>query len=86
MNYSILMDKHNTHMDTFCNYIKEQESEGKLAKCEFSFLWEDLETMFLKGPYERIFFNHVVSHISDRKALYRKFSSALSGDGVFICT
>lgn len=80
------VDKHNTHMDTFCNYIKEQESEGKLAKCEFSFLWEDLETMFLKGPYERIFFNHVVSHISDRKALYRKFASALSGDGVFTCT
>ncbi len=26
------VDKHNTHMDTFCNYMKEQEAEGKLAK------------------------------------------------------
>lgn len=80
------VDKHNTHMDTFCNYMKEQKSEGKLADCEFSFVWEDLETMSLNGPYERIFFNHVVSHISDRNALYRKFSSALSRNGVFICT
>ena len=80
------VDKHNTHMDTFCYYMKEQEAEGKLAECEFSFLWEDLESMSLNGPYERIFFNHVVSHISDRNALYRKFSSALSKDGVFICT
>ena len=80
------VDKHNTHMDTFCDYIKEQESEGKLAECEFSFLWEDLEIMSLDGPYERIFFNHVVSHISDRNSLYRKFSTALSERGVFICT
>lgn len=80
------VDKHNTHMDTFCNYMKEQELEGKLAECEFSFVWDDLETMSLNGLYERIFFNHVVSHISDRKALYRKFASALSRDGIFICT
>lgn len=80
------VDKHNTHMDTFCNYMKEQESEGKLAECKFSFVWDDLETISLDGPYERIFFNHVVSHISDRKTLYRKFASVLSGDGVFICT
>lgn len=80
------VDKHNTHMDTFCNYMKEQKAEGKLAECEFSFVWEDLESMSLNGPYERIFFNHVVSHISDRNALYRKFSSALSKDGVLICT
>lgn len=80
------VDKHNTHMDTFCNYMKEQELEGKLAECEFSFVWDDLGTMSLNGLYERIFFNHVVSHISDRKALYRKFASALSRDGIFICT
>ena len=80
------VDKHNTHMDTFCNYIKEQEAEGKLAECEFSFVWDDLETMPLNGSYGRIFFNHVVSHISDRNTLYRNFSSALSKDGVFICT
>ena len=57
-----------------------------MAECEFSFVWDDLETMFLNGLYERIFFNHVVSHISDRKALYCKFASALSRDGIFICT
>lgn len=80
------VDKHNTHMDTFCDYIKEQKSEGKLPQCEFSFVWDDLETTSLDGPYERIFFNHVVSHISDRNTLYRKFSTALSESGVFICT
>lgn len=82
----ICVDKHNTHMDTFCEYIREQEAEGKLSGREFSFVWEDLENSHLNGPYERIFFNHVVSHISDRMALYRKFSSALSEEGVFICT
>lgn len=80
------VDKHNTHMDTFCNYIEEQKSEGCLADNEFSFVWKDLETMSLQGPYERIFFNHVAAHISDRGALYRKFASALSEDGIFICT
>ena len=80
------VDKHNTHMDTFCSYIEEQRAEGKLAECEFDFCWDDLETMNLPGSYERIFFNHVVAQISDRPALYRKFSSALSEDGVFICT
>lgn len=57
-----------------------------MAESEFSFAWEDLEAMSLNGSYERIFFNHVVSHISDRNALYRKFSSALSKEGVFVCT
>ncbi len=80
------VDKHNTHMDAFHNYIEEQKAEGKLAECEFDFCWDDLETMPLSGAYERIFFNHVVSQISDRPALYRKFSSVLSEVGVFICT
>lgn len=80
------VDKHNTHMDTFCGYIKDQQSEGNFSECEFSFLWDDLETMSIKGPYERIFFNHVAGHINDRTALYRKFSSALNENGVFVCT
>ena len=75
------VDKHNTHMDTFCDYIKEQEAEGNLGDNEFAFVWGDLESMFLEGPYDRIFFNHVVSHISDRNTLYRKFSTALSENG-----
>ena len=82
----ICVDKHNTHMDTFCTYIRERESEGCLADSEFFFVWEDLETMLLNGCYDRIFFDHVASHISDRNALYRKFSSVLSETGVFICT
>ncbi len=80
------VDKHNTHMDSFCDYITEQEEKGHLAEGEFSFVWDDLETMSFEGPFKRIFFNHVASHISDRPALYKKFSSALSKDGVFICT
>ncbi len=82
----ICVDKHNTHMDTFCTYISEHASECCLADSEFSFVWEDLENMILKGCYDRIFFDHVVAHISDRNALYRKFSSVLSRSGVFICT
>lgn len=80
------VDKHNTHMDTFCCYIKDQKSEGYFSECEFSFLWDDLETMSIKGPYERIFFNHVAGHINDRTALYRKFFSALCENGAFVCT
>ena len=80
------VDKHNTHMDTFCDYITEQEAGRNLGDNEFVFVWGDLESMFLEGPYDRIFFNHVVSHISDRNTLYRKFSTALSENGVFICT
>lgn len=80
------VDKHNTHMDAFCTYIREQEAEGNLGDNEFTFVWEDLESMSLVGTYDRIFFNHVVSHIGDRNALYRKFSLALSENGVFICT
>ncbi len=80
------VDKHNTHMDTFCTFIHEEVSAGSMPDGIFSFVWEDLETMSLDGPYERIFFNHVVSHIGNRNDLYRKFSLALSEDGVFICT
>ncbi len=80
------VDKHNTHMDEFYNYIQEQERAGRLVEGQFSFVWDDLETMSLEGSYERIFFNHVASNIGDRNALYRKFASALAEDGVFICT
>ncbi len=80
------VDKHNTHMDTFCADIREGTLAENLAGSEFSFVWDDLETMSLNGPYERIFFNHVVAHISDRNTLYHKFASALSEKGVFICT
>lgn len=80
------VDKHNTHMDTFCNYIEEQKAGDRLGDCEFNFLWDDLETMTLNGAYERIFFNHVMQQISDRPALYRRLASVLSDGGVFICT
>lgn len=80
------VDRHNTHMDVFSNYIKEQEEEKKLGSSKFSFVWDDLEEMSIDEKYERIFFNHVASHIIDRKVLYRKFASALSENGIFICT
>ena len=80
------VDRHNTHMDTFCHYEQEQRKEGKFANSDFSFIWDDLETMQLKKNYDRIFFNHVVSHIEDRAALYRKFLEALAANGTLICT
>ncbi len=80
------VDRHNTHMDTFCEFIKEQKAAGQLADSEISFVWDDLETMQINGPYDRIFFNHVVSHIGDRGAMYRKLFSALSAEGTLICT
>ncbi len=80
------VDRHNTHMDSFCSYIKEQEKEGGLEEDMFTFVWDNLETMSFKGSYERIFFNHVASHISDRNALYHKFATALSDRGELICT
>lgn len=80
------VDKHNTHMDTFCAYVREGSLGEDASNSKFSFVWEDMETMPLNGPYHRIFFNHVVSHISDRNALYQKFSATLAEDGVFVCT
>lgn len=80
------VDKHNTHMDTFCDFIKEKEIEGRLLDKDFSFIWKDLETMNFDDKYDIIFFNHVAFQVSDRMAMYRKFSNALSDDGTFICT
>lgn len=80
------VDKHNTHMDTFCEYVQEQKKEGQFADSEISFVWDDLETMPITGSYDRIFFNHVVYHIGNRAALYRKFANALSEKGILICT
>ena len=80
------VDRHNTHMDTFCAFLEEQRKEGKFANSEFSFVWDDLETMFFEGVYDRIFFNHTVSHIADRKALYHKFYDALANAGILTCT
>ncbi len=80
------VDKHNTHMDTFCEYVREQKKEGRFTDSEISFVWDDLETMPLAGPYDRIFFNHTVSHIVDRPALYRKFYEALTTTGILTCT
>lgn len=80
------VDKHNTHMDTFNEYIQEQKAEGQFASNEISFVWDDLETMPIVGPYNVIFFNHVVFFIENRDALYRKFANALSENGTLICT
>ncbi len=80
------VDRHNTHMDTFCTYVEEGKLAEKDKNSTFSFIWGDMEVMPIEGSYHRIFFNHVVSHISDRKAMYQKFSKAFAKDGVFVCT
>ena len=80
------VDRHNTHMDTFCAFLEEQKSAGNFANSEFSFVWDDLETMQLEGNYDRIFFNHTVAYIADRMALYHKFYDALAANGILTCT
>ena len=80
------VDRHNTHMDGFCGYMEEQKQAGKFANSEFAFVWDDLETMSFEKTYDRIFFNHTVTHIADRMALYRKFSEALAENGILTCT
>ena len=80
------VDRHNTHMDTFCAFLEEQKSAGNFANGEFFFVWDDLETMQLEGTYDRIFFNHTVAHIADRMALYHKFYDALAKSGILTCT
>jgi len=80
------VDRHNTHMDTFCAFLEEQRKEGKYANSEFSFVWDDLEIMSFEEKYDRIFFNHTVSHIADRMALYHKFYDALAANGILTCT
>lgn len=80
------VDRRNTHMETFCAFLEEQKAAGKFVNNEFTFVWDDLETMSFEKNYDRIFFNHTVSHIADRKALYRKFYEALAETGVLTCT
>jgi len=80
------VDKHNTHMDTFCTFFEEQKQAGKFADSEFDFVWDDLETMSFAKNYDRIFFNHTVSNIADRMALYHKFFDTLAATGIFTCT
>lgn len=80
------VDRHNTHMDTFCAFLEEQKQAGKFANSEFTFVWDDLETMSFERNFDRIFFNHTVSHIADRTALYRKFYEALAATGILTCT
>jgi DNA-binding transcriptional MerR regulator len=80
------VDRHNTHMDTFCAFLEEQKAEGKFADSKFDFVWDDLETMSFEKNYDRIFFNHTVSHIADRVALYHKFYDALAEEGILTCT
>lgn len=80
------VDRHNTHMDTFCAFLEEQKQGGKFADSEFVFVWDDLETMSFEKNYDRIFFNHTVAHIADRVALYHKFYEALAATGTLTCT
>lgn len=78
------VDRHNTHADTFCEYMQEQKD--CLVSRNFSFVWADLESMKFTQTYDGIFFNHVAFFIQNREALYRKFLSALSKNGTLICT
>lgn len=80
------VDKHNTHADGFCAYVKEKEEEKELEKGQISFVWEDLELRKSSEKFHCIFFNHVASFIQDRVALYGKFRDSLTEDGTFICT
>lgn len=72
------VDKHNTHADTFCEFVKDTPA--------FSFVWDDLETMTFEEKYDCIFFNHVIAFIKEPLPLYEKFRKALNKDGQFICT
>lgn len=80
------VDKHNTHMDTFCKDVAENAQLQKMLGKKLSFVWDDLETMELPQKYDRIFFNHVAYQIENRDALYRKFYNSMNEKGVFVCT
>lgn len=80
------VDRHNTHMDDFLEYIKEKEEAGTVSKDVISFVWEDLELRKNSEKYNCIFFNHVASFIQNREAVYQGFRDSLSENGVFICT
>jgi len=80
------VDKHNTHADGFCQFVKEKEAAGELREGQISFVWEDLELRQYSEKYHCIFFNHVAAFIQDRVSLYRKFRESLYDNGTFICT
>ena len=80
------VDKHNTHADSFCEYVKEREASEDLVPGQISFVWEDLEVRKTSEKYHCIFFNHVASFIKERVRLYRQFRDSLLPGGTFICT
>ncbi len=82
----ICVDKHNTHAEEFCEFVKNKEEQGALEDRAFSFVWEDLELMNISEKFHCIFFNHVASFIQDRMKLYRMFRESLEVDGTFFCT
>ena len=84
--YVTCLDKHNTHADGFCQFVKEKEAAGELREGQISFVWEDLELRQYSEKYHCIFFNHVAAFIQDRVSLYRKFRESLYDDGMFVCT
>lgn len=74
----LCIDKHNTHADTFYEEFHEKK--------QFTFEWNDLETMEFKGKYDLIFFNHVIVFIDDKEKMLLKFRQILKKNGSFICT
>lgn len=80
------VDRHNTHADSFFEYVKEKEEAGEVPQGQFSFLWDDLELMKIKEKYHCIFFNHVASFIQEKERLYEVLRFRLLEGGVFICT
>lgn len=80
------VDKHNTHADSLAEYASQKMWKGDFSSKQFTFLWDDLETMKLSGTYDRIFFNHVIRFIQNPEALYQKLRSHLSSGGILIAT
>lgn len=80
------IDKHNTHADSLAEYAQKKVREGEFSSEQFSFLWDDLETMDIPGKYDRIFFNHVIRFVRHPSALYEKLKRCLNENGIFIAT
>lgn len=80
------VDRNNTWADTFALDIQEMEKTGQQPEGRFSFLWGDMETIDIGGPYDRIFLNHTAAYLKDGDRMLKRFSDCLAWDGRFICT
>ena len=75
--------------DSWASLFEERIHQNKMLLLEnqkINFLWGDMEHMPLKGSFDRIFLNHVISFLSAPEKMLERIRDLLTDEGVLICT